>query len=1052
MDRDLSLGERLKIRAMVYVASEPIARFWPMRTFIHHNPLFGLEHRPFPEAVAEGTSLFHARGYLTRQQYQEYRRAGRVDDEALARRIGAFAAAHDPGVPGVDLERWLWCLAVDADLAQLCPPADWLDGAALAAALRGRRPEVAEEERHARLLAILERRLPPDAPFHERVDALFGTGIGPAVDELVIKACLDFFDEGQSVWGVPGRERGFFPAWRDVARRDLRLLIHGRASGRLLAEEADPEAVVASILADLGIPEEHWQATILRELTHLHGWAGFVRFRQQAPGYYWAARFPADLVDFLAVRLVVERILVLEAARRHRSPADAQALAELVAADPAGAYLRTELHGGTVLPGWAQRVEQALARRRPAAWQRLAARYIEAKAHHEAAEQAGALRRLAEQVGGGAPTVLQELGPHELDRLLGALRAWEREEGYAFLLAMESRVINDLIRRVRVPETGTPTRPTRRPFAQAFFCIDVRSEPLRRHLEALGDYETFGIAGFFGVPMAFLEYGNGSEQPLCPAIMTPKNLVAEIPAGLRLEEEPLFGALSEVFHGLKQSVMAPFVAVEAVGLLFGLGLVGRTLWPVGYHRLRDRFHGGKPPTRLLVDKLSADQADSIVRAVQRAMIVQALARELRVARDQVTDDEVRELREIALGNAEGPSALATRLGLSEAAEARFVETLRSVYRVERREAARQLERLGRLGFSLEEQVQFVARALTSTGLTSNFSRFVLIIGHESLSRNNPYESALDCGAAGGAHGLPNARAFCAMANKPEVRLRLRELGIVVPEDTWFVPGSHTTTTDEVTLADLDQLPSRHLLYLERLQAGLAAAARRCAAERVRTLGLGSRAERSPQAAAQAARRQANDWSQVRPEWGLSRNLYGIVGGRHLTEGVDLGGRAFLLSYDHRFDPDGRFLENLLSAPVVVGEWINLEHYFSTVDPHRFGSGSKVYHNVAGRFGVMTGNQSDLRTGLPLQTLYKDRRPYHEPMRLVALVEAPVRLVLAVVQRLPKVRSLVFGEWIRVVVLDPEDGYRVLVLEDGRLVDHLDPTSEPCTPTVLEEAR
>jgi len=201
-----------------------------------------------------------------------------------------------------------------------------------------------------------------------------------------------------------------------------------------------------------------------------------------------------------------------------------------------------------------------------------------------------------------------------------------------------------------------------------------------------------------------------------------------------------------------------------------------------------------------------------------------------------------------------------------------------------------------------------------------------------------------------------------------------------------------------------------------------------------------------------ARRQANDWSQVRPEWGLSRNLYGILGGRHLTRGVDLEGRAFLLSYDYRLDPDGRFLENLLSAPVVVGEWINLEHYFSTVDPHRFGSGSKVYHNVAGRFGVMTGNQSDLRTGLPVQTLYKHRRPYHEPMRLIALIEAPVRLVLAVVQRLPKVRSLVFGEWIRVVVLDPEDGNRVLVLEEGRLVDHRDLATPACAPTVLEEAR
>ena len=79
---------------MVYVASEPIPRFWPMRTFIHHNPLYGLEDRPFAVAVAEGCRLFHARGYLDRAQYQDYRREGKIDDALLRRRIGDFLAAR----------------------------------------------------------------------------------------------------------------------------------------------------------------------------------------------------------------------------------------------------------------------------------------------------------------------------------------------------------------------------------------------------------------------------------------------------------------------------------------------------------------------------------------------------------------------------------------------------------------------------------------------------------------------------------------------------------------------------------------------------------------------------------------------------------------------------------------------------------------------------------------------------------------------------------------------------------------------------------------------
>lgn len=1019
---------------MVYVASEPIARFWPMRTFIHHNPLFGLEHMPFARAVEQGTLLFRGQGYLSRQAYQNYRSEAKVHDQALHRYVRDFLDHNDPHLPGIDLESWLWALLVDFDEAVVCPNFDWLDGDSLCVALGGQPTPPPGGMVEDRLTEIIDRRFTDSTPIYSQVDLLFGTQIASTLDDLLIKSCLDFFDEGQSVWQAPGRERGFYRAWKEVARRNLRLLMHGPDVPRLLASDEEPEAVIAHALMQLAVPEDAWQAYILHELTHLHGWAGFIRFRSQAKHYHWADRYPADLTDFLAVRMVTGLALLQELVRRDRCPGDAGAIRQFVEGAPFESYLRLEFYGGTILPGWAQRAEVALGRGRRGGYRDMVLKYVEDKGRHEAVRQARLLRNLARRVGSTAEAGLAALSPGDLARLIEVLRGWERQEGYAWLRAMEAHYIDELIRKVRIPET---IEGERRPFAQAFFCIDVRSERLRRHLEALGDYKTFGIAGFFGVPIGFLEYGNGSEQPLCPAVMSPKSLVIEIPAELDLEEEPLYGALSHVFHDMKESVLAPFVAVEAAGLLFSMGLISKTVWPVLYHDLYRRLHGKRPLTRLLIDKLSTEQADSIVRAVQRGMIVRALHKELGLGRHSVTDDDIRELRELALCNTQDSPSLTSRLGLTPETGAAFIEKLRTVYRVDRHEAALQMERLARLGFTLEEQAQYVYTALRSTGLTRNISRFVLMIGHESMTRNNPYESALDCGAAGGAHGLPNARVICAMANKPAVRLRLRELGISIPDDTWFVPGAHNTTTDEITLHDLDLLPTRHLLYLERLQNGLAAATKRTAAERMSTLDVSKKGTRDPASAAARALRQANDWSQVRPEWGLSRNLYGIIGGRHLTEGVDLEGRAFLMSYDYRLDPEGRFLENILSAPVVVGEWINLEHYFSTVDPHHFGSGSKAYHNVAGRFGVMTGNQSDLRTGLPLQTLYMDGTPYHEPLRLISLIEAPAPLVLDVVGRVPKVKSLVTGGWLRVIILDPEDDYKALVLEEGEFVVHAD---------------
>ena len=68
-----------------------------------------------------------------------------------------------------------------------------------------------------------------------------------------------------------------------------------------------------------------------------------------------------------------------------------------------------------------------------------------------------------------------------------------------------------------------------RPQAQAVFCIDVRSEPLRRNLEATGDYETLGFAGFFAVSIRYQALGSHHETDQFPVIMKSKNLVREIP-------------------------------------------------------------------------------------------------------------------------------------------------------------------------------------------------------------------------------------------------------------------------------------------------------------------------------------------------------------------------------------------------------------------------------------------------------------------------------------------------------------------------------------------
>ena len=108
----------------------------------------------------------------------------------------------------------------------------------------------------------------------------------------------------------------------------------------------------------------------------------------------------------------------------------------------------------------------------------------------------------------------------------------------------------------------------------------------------------------------------------------------------------------------------------------------------------------------------------------------------------------------------------------------------------------------------------------------------------------------------------------------------------------------------------------------------------------------------------------------------------IVSRRLLTQGLFLDRRAFLQSYDPTQDPDGTILERILTAVVPVAAGIGLEYYFSRVDNCRYGCGTKVPHNITGLIGVMDGEQSDLRIGLPWQMVW-----VHEPMRLTFIVEA-----------------------------------------------------------------
>ena len=532
--------------------------------------------------------------------------------------------------------------------------------------------------------------------------------------------------------------------------------------------------------------------------------------------------------------------------------------------------------------------------------------------------------------------VVAEVRRSGVERL--RLQGWEQAVRGSVLSGIRSRAADLGPLGLISPQRDAAARPD----AQLITCIDVRSERLRRHVEEAGPWETFGAAGFFGLPVRHVS-PTGAATDRCPVLIRPDRTVVESPAATRWTWST--AEAGDALHAVEARPFTPYALAEASGWLLGPLAALRTAAPAAWTHAsaRVRATAGAPVRGLLRTSPAADGS----------------------------------------------------------------------------------------GLATGELVDLAASFLRSTGLV-DLAPLVVLCGHAGTATNNPHLAAYDCGACGGRSGDVSARAMTQVLNDPAVRVGLVERGIDVSATT-FVAALHDTTRDRVTLLDIDAEPGS---TLARLAADLDLATDAVALERRATL------PQAPQSGGvrrlrRHLGRRAGDWAQVRPEWGLAGNVAMVIGPRSLTAGADLGGRVFLQSYRPDVDPDGALLESLMAGPLVVGQWINAQYWFSTVAPERFGAGDKTTHNVvvpvegAGHAlsGVLTGARGDLRLGLPWQAVSATAPvgdgwtalPHHEPVRLLAVVCARRDIVERVLERQPQVARLVLGGWISLQVVDPTSG-------------------------------
>lgn len=462
-----------------------------------------------------------------------------------------------------------------------------------------------------------------------------------------------------------------------------------------------------------------------------------------------------------------------------------------------------------------------------------------------------------------------------------------------------------------------------RPTAQLVFCIDVRSERYRRHLESTSEsVQTFGFAGFFGIPMDFQGVGGCGCNPQLPVLLKSQIQVIEQPI------EVVNPSSRSPQHKIRE----------------------RRLW----NRLWDSF------------QTSAVGCFGFVETTGLASAIKLLTKSFRVS-----------------GND------------SRKSHAECLVPMKLLP---------QWKQNGNK-LTIQQQADLTERILRNIGLTNEMARLVVFCGHESQTVNNPLAAGLDCGACGGHSGEPNARLTAQMLNQLELRIELAERGIRIPSDTYFLAAVHNTTTDEIRFCDSDLIPESHQSDVQSLLSSTARATSQAALDRLKGEGLIS---------AKIAIQRARDWSEVRPEWGLAGNAAMIVGPRELTRDSNLDATTFLHSYDYKSDSDGTILETIMTAPMIVANWINMQYYASTVDNLNFGSGNKTLHNVVGRFGILSGNAGDLRTGLPWQSIHNGQRYQHTPLRLLVLIAAPTDRIEHIIRKHALVENLATNGWLQIV--------------------------------------
>lgn len=402
------------------------------------------------------------------------------------------------------------------------------------------------------------------------------------VHGMLIRFSAAFCDQGLADWPLPARNAGFLRGFCEVYGHAASLAepwlrgLRAELKAHDVGERGALESIARS-LDDLGVAEQEWDAFLSHTLLALRGWAGMIWQMETRGDRVPRPAPPGSLIEFLAVRLILERLALAHTAKEtlgwHGPLRQLRTyLAERISKEPP---LTTE-------------------------------------------QRAFQIFQLA-QLRGWRPEVLCRLPTDQWATLIREVEAFSSlERRRIFQRAFERRyrtlALDAIAARCRDRDASDDI-PAEQPPFQVITCIDDREESFRRHLEEIEPAcETFGAAGFFAVAMYFRGVADAHDTPLCPIVVTPDHYVREHVAlsfedseRLRRQTRHAIGAMTHRVHMGSRTFVGGLVTA-VLGSLASIPLVMRILFPRTTAHLRTwfgRFVEPPPVTYLELERTEA---------------------------------------------------------------------------------------------------------------------------------------------------------------------------------------------------------------------------------------------------------------------------------------------------------------------------------------------------------------------------------------------------------------------------------------------------------------